>query len=454
MTSQLARLPRWLPVGCALAVLACGSSPFSRTPAEAPAPAIRPGATLAEEPFSGDRAWAHLVALSELGPRPHGSTANQEAAEYIRSRLEELGLDVKDLPISMGKKKKGDQKDSADAEAPAGEDGGAARISATHIVATIPGPSPDTIALMAHFDTAATTTGANDGASGPAVLLELARQLMERPLDYTVQFVFLDNEMAFPEVEKEDAPAAETDTEDADAEAAPDAEAAAPPPPPDPLLHGSNLLAGYLEHAGVMDEIRLAVFYRQVGDSDLTVARDLHSNRIHRDTFFDTAADLGLGAAFPTDRGFTETRSSHRPFVSHGLRRVVAISDPWYGGDEPPGEFWGEMDRPEHCSPESLHTVGVVSLGALRRISQQLAKIDRASGRQERIQAEAMEAAPALTGEAVEEAPLEPAAPSPVGAAETDEAAPGAAAADEPAAAAEKAPEEAPEAPETPAESS
>jgi Zn-dependent M28 family amino/carboxypeptidase len=238
-------------------------------------------------------------------------------------------------------------------------------------VARIPGQSPDRILLLAHFDTLATSPGANDGASGAAVLLELARQLAERPLPYTTELVFLDNEMAVDEKQ-----------------------------PTEPLLQGSRLLADHLRDTGAFDAVRLAVFLRQVGDAELTVGRDLLSNRIFREAFFDAAHELGLSAAFPADRGFVEVDSSHRTFVRAGMPRVVSLMDPWYGGEEPPGAYWGgEADTSEHCAPESLRTVGVVTLAALRQISGRLERIDSISGRAARLRAEASEAAEAETTE-------------------------------------------------------
>jgi hypothetical protein len=386
-------LDRILPVACAVALCACGAgSGGSHAAASARAAA---GATLAPEPFSGERAWAHLVALADLGPRPSGSPASQEALEYIRSRLADLDLEVLDLVLDS---RDADQDDSAGAASEAEKPESSAKpveaseppgpgVTARHLVARIPGASPDSIMLLAHYDTLAASPGANDGASGAAVLLELARQIKERPLPYTTEIVFLDHEMAVDEKD-----------------------------PTTPLLQGSWLLADHLRDSGTLPVLRLAVFFRQVGDADLTVGRDLHSHRIFREAFFEAAADLGLESAFPTERGFVEVTSSHRPFVQLGMPRVVSIMDPWYGGEEPPGTWWGgEADTVEHCAPGSLRTVGVVSLAALRRISAQLERIDRLSGRAARREAEAAEppaeAAPAPfepAGDEPSEAPAEP----------------------------------------------
>jgi Zn-dependent M28 family amino/carboxypeptidase len=58
---------------------------------------------------------------------------------------------------------------------------------------------PDEVVVVgAHYDSMPGTPGADDNASGVAVMLELARLLADRPLDRTVRFVgFANEEMPF-----------------------------------------------------------------------------------------------------------------------------------------------------------------------------------------------------------------------------------------------------------------
>ena len=217
----------------------------------------------------------------------------------------------------------------------------------------IPGASPQIFVLTAAYDTRPFDSfrfvGANDGASAPALLLELARVIQAHPLPYTTWIVFLDRE----------APQAGD-------------------PTGEPLLAGSSVLATELLLGAKPEPVRLVVSFQQVGDADLRIARDLRSHRLFREEFWLAAARLGRTDAFrPGDR-FESPPGSHLSFVSVGFRGVVLISDPSYGGDEPPGTFANsEDDTPEHCSPQSLATVGMVTLEALDRIGERLAKIDR-----------------------------------------------------------------------------
>jgi aminopeptidase YwaD len=63
----------------------------------------------------------------------------------------------------------------------------------SNVVATRPG-GPETLVIGAHIDSVAAGPGANDNASGTAVMLELARVLAAAPTPYTLTFVGFDAE--------------------------------------------------------------------------------------------------------------------------------------------------------------------------------------------------------------------------------------------------------------------
>ena len=79
-------------------------------------------------------------------------------------------------------------------------DGEVEKVSFETILAVMPGESDDLVVLAAPFDSAPfesfTHVGANNGASGAALLLEMARVLSVDPIPYTVWFAFLDGEAA------------------------------------------------------------------------------------------------------------------------------------------------------------------------------------------------------------------------------------------------------------------
>lgn len=122
--------------------------------------------------FNAGRALADTKAIAAFGSRPGGSEAERQAAEFIASRLTQMGysphIQTFDLP-----------------------NGTASR----NVIAVAPGASSRRrIIIGAHFDTKPPSPGANDNASGCAVALELARILKSEPIAAEVLFVFYGTE--------------------------------------------------------------------------------------------------------------------------------------------------------------------------------------------------------------------------------------------------------------------
>jgi hypothetical protein len=361
------RASLWIPL-LAVAVL------LAACRAAAPPDEAMPPIPAAATDFSGDAAFAHLRALAAIGPRAAGTPGAEETRKYLRTQIESLGLAVEERRYT----------------GPPGPDG--VRPELVNLEAAVPGASPQLFVLTAAYDTRPFETfrfqGANDGASAPALLLELMRVIVARPLPYTTRFVFLDRE----------APAAGD-------------------PSGAPQLVGSQLLAVDLmsdkERAA---SVRLVVSFQQVGDAELHIARDLRSHRLFREEFWLAAARLGREEAFrPGDR-FESPVGSQTSFFAAGFRGVVLITDTSYGGDEPPGAWANsEDDTPERCSAQSLATVGTVTLEALDRIGQRLAKIDRLAKKAPAAPA-SEPSEPAPTSEPPAQAEAVPSAPTSPGA--------------------------------------
>ena len=321
------------PIWISLLVLGSSLSGCQNAPSTPSAPMPPLPAVVAD--FSGDTAFEHLRALTALGPRVAGTPEADQTRAYLRSEIEKLGLAVEERRFS----------------GPPGPDGIPREL--VNLVAVIPGASPQLFVLTAPYDTRGFDSfrfvGANDGASAPALLLELARVIQAHPLPYTTWIVFLDRE----------APRAGD-------------------PTGEPLLAGSSVLAKQLLEGVGPASVRLVVSFQQVGDADLRIARDLRSHRLFREEFWLAAARLGRSEAFRAGDRFESPSGSHQSFLAAGFRGVVLISDPSYGGDEPPGAWANsEDDTEERCSPQSLATVGMVTLEALEQIGERLAKIDR-----------------------------------------------------------------------------
>ena len=321
----------FLPLLLAVALFACGRSAPPPAPMKPPAPGLG-----RFESFSGERAWADLEALSAIGSRVSGSRGARMARQYIRSELATVGIDGRKVTTRV-------------------ELEGLEPLRLTHVEAIIPGASPQLFALVAPYDSSRfediAFIGINDGASGAALLLEFARILADEPLPYTTRLVFLDGEGRLgrggSELE-------------------------------DRRGFGSRSFAKRMDEEGALDEVRLLVAFNRVCDADLRIARDVGSHRTFREEFWKMAARLGRTDAFRPGDAFESPLASHIAFRDLGVRPVVAIEDTAFGGEEPPGIYADtEQDDLEHCSLESLESVGVVSLAAIETIGDRLAKIDR-----------------------------------------------------------------------------
>lgn len=306
-----------------VSVLACASKP-------PPAPPVEPNRGQA---FSSERAWQHLLALSAMGPRVSGTDGAKQAHDYIWQQVQEMGLDVVSQEATVTRE--------------------SGPVTLRNIVVTIPGVLPELFLLSTHYDTHPmpdfSLIGANEGASGAAVLLELARVYAASPLPYTVQISFIDGDV-LPGDE------AKALTE---------------------LLPGSAAWAQWLKDQGLLKMARFALVLDQVGDRDLVFARDLFSNRQHRETFWNVAHELGYAQAFPPAAKFESVGMGHRILDAMGMRSSVALADTRYGEGDAPGSHWRTAgDTPENTSQASLEIVGRVSLVAIERIAQRLQRID------------------------------------------------------------------------------
>ena len=141
-------------------------------PAAAPAPA--PPAELVDSPtFNGHNAYTHCDAICKLGPRYSGSAAYEAQLQLLEKHLHAAGWQTARDTFA----------------APNG-------VKMCNLRAFRSG-NPAPLLLSCHIDTkikvAHDFQSADDGASGAAVLLELARVLK----DARVELIFLDGEEAF-----------------------------------------------------------------------------------------------------------------------------------------------------------------------------------------------------------------------------------------------------------------
>jgi alkaline phosphatase isozyme conversion protein len=141
------------------------------TPIKSPAATLAPASTGTPSPTYGQSALKHIEALSErIGPRQAGTTSESKAARYIEAALKELGYQTSLQPFTF-----------------TGADG-TIQYSA-NVIAVKAGQSTKGIIVGAHYDSIPVGKGADDNASGVAVMLEAAELVKDLQTPYTIHFV-------------------------------------------------------------------------------------------------------------------------------------------------------------------------------------------------------------------------------------------------------------------------
>ncbi len=253
--------------------------------------------------FEAGRAFADVRLQLGFGPRPAGSAALRRLGEELRRRLP--GGRFESAPGGL-----------------------------RNIVGTLPGRRP-AIALAAHYDTKDLPgfLGANDGAGGTAVVLELARVLArERPRPRgapEICFLLFDGE-----------------------------EAARGVPEADFVHHGLRGSKAYaLAHAR---ELRALILLDFVGNRRLALPREASSDPRLWALLRGAAARAGVARAFP-DRTAEGIYDDHTPFGRLGVPAIDLIDFAY-------ACFHRSCDDLAHVSAASLGEAGATVLELVREL--------------------------------------------------------------------------------------
>ena len=252
--------------------------------------------------FSGEQALVHVEAQVALGPRITGTEGNLAGGDYILRQLQAAGWAAEFQPFEY--------------------QGTAARnvIGRANV-----GKGP-VIILGAHYDTrrradedasdpTAPTPGANDGASGVAVLLELARTLDLEAIPNEIWLAFFDAE-------------------------------------DNGNLDGWDWIAGSRYMASQLTEPlpQAMILFDMIGDADQQIYIDTNSDAGLSAALWQTAAQLGYSRQFiPLPR--YAMLDDHTPFAELGIPAVDIIDF-----DYP---YWHTtQDTPDKLSAASLERAG------------------------------------------------------------------------------------------------
>jgi hypothetical protein len=252
-------------------------------------------------PFDGDRAYQDVIHQVNLGPRIPATPPHAAAIDWIRSELEKNGWEVILQETTQNNQ------------------------PVRNVIAKRGSGSPWRI-VGAHFDTRMVADndpdpanrqkpvpGANDGASGVAVLLELARVLPEdTPGEVWLAFFDSEDQGRLPGWD---------------------------------WILGSRAMAASLD--GVPDAV---VIVDMIGDADLNIYHETNSDPGLTKEIWSIAKLLGYEQQFIPQPKYTMI-DDHTPFLQRGIRAVDLIDF-----DYP---YWHTIsDTPDKVSASSLKAVG------------------------------------------------------------------------------------------------
>jgi len=255
--------------------------------------------------FDGRAAYRHVTAQVEIGPRPTGSEGRRQTPQYILDRLSRnrWAIEVQEFRYRG--------------------------MRPRNIIAKAGQGKGPIILIGAHYDTRRRADndpsadkrnqpvmGANDGASGVAVLLELARSLDKSALENEVWLVFFDAE-------------------------------------DNGRLDGWDYIAGSSNFANSLTvEPAAVMIVDMIGDKNQELYKEQNSTPWLVETVWAKAAELGYGDYFlPTAK--YSMLDDHTPFLRRGIPAIDIIDF-----DYP---YWHTTaDTADKVSGDSLARVGRV----------------------------------------------------------------------------------------------
>jgi len=274
--------------------------------------------------FDSKNAYRLLQKQCEIGYRFPGTAASRKCADFIENELAKLEIPVKrqNFEVYSGLLK--------------------SRVKGINIIGDYKGDAPtsDIMALSAHWDTRPVAEkdpnpmlrnnpiiGANDGASGVAVVLEMARVLKKRHYPGRVLFLFFDLEdSGIPGTMKE-------------------------------WCRGSGYFA---QHSLKEYPITAGINFDMIGDQDLTIPPEPYSLSLAPEMtkdFWDFAAKKAP-LYFPQTPFSFYIYDDHIHFLKKGIPYIDLIDFQY--------PYWHtQEDTPDKCSPNSLFVVGQTALDYL-----------------------------------------------------------------------------------------
>lgn len=280
--------------------------------------------------FNGDSAYRYLASQLEFGPRVPNTIAHRKAGDWLSGELKRHGLKVTEQTAKLK-----------------AFDG--TILDARNIFGQYNPEAKDRILLLAHWDCRPwadqdpdpekrilPVDGANDGASGVAILLEIARQLSLNPIDKGIDILFVDAE--------------DWGTEGDD----------------DSWALGTRYFVENYPVKGYSP--RFAILLDMVGGNGATFYREYFSEKsasVLADQIWQTAHRLGHGDFFP-DRMGSAIMDDHVQLIKAGIPAIDIIEYDMRGGGGFNPRWHTTKDNLEGISKNTLDVVGSTLITFLR----------------------------------------------------------------------------------------
>lgn len=305
---------RVVKLGVSIAIAVAIATAVSVSNYQAPTQKVSPAVTQATKfAFDQDRAFGYLTTQVNFGTRVPGSPTAAKCREWIIETAAPFADSVQKQPFSHVWSQTGKA------------------VPMVNIIAEQNWKNAKVrVVLMAHWDTRPTADmesdpdkqaqpipGANDGASGVAVLLELMRVLKDVNPDLGIQYVFVDGEDLGPGIDEMFLGA---------------------------VRYSSRLPSPKPNYGILLD---------MIGDKDLTVPMEANSMDFAPDlmrALYGHAAKIGLQKTFPATLG-DRISDDHLAVNAAGVPMIDLIDFTY--------PSWHTLqDTPDKCSAESLGKVG------------------------------------------------------------------------------------------------
>jgi glutaminyl-peptide cyclotransferase len=298
--------PRWLLVAL-ISLMALPLLPIACRSAGPEQTLIDPSVP----PFDANDSFGMLTAQCAFGPRVPGSDAHEKCQQYIVAQLKPYCQVVtQNFPYTDTDRQ--------------------VNLHLSNIFGVINPGGADKIMLCAHWDSRPTADqdfnianrnkpipGADDGASGVAVLLELAKVFHQTKPKAEVILAFWDAEDWGPD--------------------------------------DSHMYLGadyFSAHPGQLRPAK-AILIDMIGNKGVTVPREVYSDENESNLmneFYADADSLGYSQEFP-DRPGEEITDDHWPMIAAKIPTIDLIDFNY--------AYWHTLqDTPDKCSPDSLQVIG------------------------------------------------------------------------------------------------